>query len=338
MDWDRETFPQRALETVKQAWKLYVLENNPDSLLRLLPMLADDMVVIGTGKHEFYRSKQEFLEALARDRAEAEQAAFEFIDEWYDVQPLTEDVCLVYGTLWIREKESFGKSIYVEMDSRFTVICRNTPQGVKICNLHHSIPYMEQLDGEYYPRSMSALAREMFERNQILELRAEHDSLTELYNRAAIQRYVEDKLEQQCKGTFFMIDLDGFKAVNDTLGHLVGDEVITLFADVLRKTFGKGSLLGRMGGDEFCAFSVDITLKEAAEQKAAELLNACRTIGEKYRIPFGCSIGICSVTEKNREFQKLYRYADTALYYAKKRGGGIFQWRHPGHCMEDLKK
>lgn len=147
----REGFERRAVETVKKLWRIYLLAPAAKQTETVLSYLADDLVVIGTGQHEFYQSKEAFGLGLMEDQVEAGGKEFEIIDEWYEAQPITGDVCMVYGTVWIREKESVGKAVFVEMDSRFTILCRDSEAGIQVCNVHQSMPYMDQAEGSITP-------------------------------------------------------------------------------------------------------------------------------------------------------------------------------------------
>ena len=84
--------------------------------------------MIGTGRHEFYKNRDDFLKGMTADQVEARDIQFELQDDWYEAQRITDDVCLVYGGIWIREKSTPGKPVLIDMEgSRFTVVCRDTP-------------------------------------------------------------------------------------------------------------------------------------------------------------------------------------------------------------------
>lgn len=264
------------------------------------------------------------MKALGADQLEARDIHFEILDEWYAVQEITQDVCVVYGTIWVREKMVPGRSVFVEMDSRFTVVCKKTPLGVQLCHLHHSIPYMEQRDGEYYPRTLADLAQEALQKSAVLERRVELDGLTELYNRIYTERHISQATLREA-GIFFMLDLDGFKNLNDTLGHLKGDEVIQKFALLMRDTFGSGSLLGRMGGDEFAVW-VPCADPQAAKAYFTKLQQGCSCLSRQLGVPFGCCAGLAVSVPPGEVFEALYLRADQALYRAKAKGIGCFEW------------
>lgn len=320
---EKTDFHSMAQEKVKEIWHLYVLNYNPEKLISELCALPVDLTVIGTGHHEIYQGRDAFIAGMEEDRKEAQEIEFEILDEWFSIQDITPDVCIVLGTIWVREKEALRKSVYVEMNSRFSVVCRNTPEGVDLCSIHHSMPYIEQKDGEYYPKTLSALAEEAIKKNHALECRVELDSMTELYNRIYMEHHIAQAMEKEA-GVFLMLDLDGFKSINDTVGHLAGDHVIQEFAHLLRNTFGKDAILGRMGGDEFGVWTSHCGHKEAEERFAA-LQEGCRALSEKMGISFGCSGGL-ACSKQGRDFVSLYQLADKALYKAKALGKARAEW------------
>ena len=158
---------------------------------------------------------------------------------------------------------------------------------------------------------------------QRAEQASQRDTMTGLYNRSYFESEVSARLgaEENHEAAFLMIDLDDFKMINDTLGHLYGDHVLILFAAKMREVFGTDNLLCRMGGDEFAAFLPRI--KSYQEVLAlAEALKASFIKDIGGRAPSSCSIGISLCPEDGRTFNGLYRAADSALYAAKKSGKG----------------
>ena len=119
-----------------------------------------------------------------------------------------------------------------------------------------------------------------------------------------------------------IIDIDDFKHVNDTLGHVTGDQLISDVALTLRKTFRKTDTISRIGGDEFLVFLPVMTSTEAVEKKAEEFLNAIYGNIEKEgkSVQISCSIGISFFPGDGKDFFDLYQKADNALYYAKGKG------------------
>jgi diguanylate cyclase (GGDEF)-like protein len=156
---------------------------------------------------------------------------------------------------------------------------------------------------------------------------AEYDGLTNLQNRRSFCRDAEKKcgelLRYGGKAFFMMIDIDFFKKVNDTYGHLAGDEVLRAVSGALSRRFRKTDMLGRYGGEEFCA-----CLLMPDKQKAAEIAEECRKQIEALYIPFEnktihvtISIGLAEFPSGGEQtLTELISRADAALYRAKSGG------------------
>ena len=158
-----------------------------------------------------------------------------------------------------------------------------------------------------------------------LQYSAERDLLTGLYNRHTAERLIRELLqagEKDALHAFLMIDLDDFKAVNDTLGHIFGDAVLSEIAKKIRGIFRKSDIVGRIGGDEFVVFLRDIPQIEHAVAKAEELCREFRAAyaGENGTYKISGSIGIAYFPSDGVTFDELYGKADLALYAAKHKG------------------
>ena len=173
-----------------------------------------------------------------------------------------------------------------------------------------------------------ALARDHWQMHARLLHEARHDGLTGLPNRTV----AEDRLEQALaraerrKKSFavFCIDLDGFKAVNDQLGHETGDELLKAVAVRLRGRIRHSDTLARMGGDEFLAIIEDCADDAAAQSVANSLIAALQDplIVEDRKLPLSASIGIAVYPRDGKNASQLRRNADQAMYRAKGNGGG----------------
>ena len=158
------------------------------------------------------------------------------------------------------------------------------------------------------------------------------DELTQLPNRRALMNLFEELERENLLDTprriaLLHMDLDGFKQINDTLGHKAGDHVLLVVADRLRSVGRACRLVARIGGDEFVAVLLAETdAAEAAKSLADELIPALRAPSdfEGQTVRVGCSIGIAYHDEKNRDLFETLVQADIALYKAK--GNGKDQW------------
>jgi diguanylate cyclase (GGDEF)-like protein len=163
-------------------------------------------------------------------------------------------------------------------------------------------------------------------RNEVADL-ALLDDLTGVANR----RHLLQRLTEQCANSersgapfaLLVIDLDGFKAINDTYGHAAGDACLRHFTLMAQTRLRPGDMLARTGGDEFCVVLPASTLREGA-MIARRVLDVCRNDAEGCAgadIPIGVSIGVAQWTTEIGAFpDRLIAAADQALYAAKKSG------------------
>ena len=166
--------------------------------------------------------------------------------------------------------------------------------------------------------------KEKTEAEELL-FKAQRDSLTSLYNKGTVQSMIEEYMKVEglnAKGALFVIDVDNFKAVNDNLGHLAGDSVLTDISSMLSEVFNENSIVGRIGGDEFIVFLKNIDSEEFIYKKADDLVKGFRKnfIGENSDYKVSGSIGIAKYPEHGKSFKELFINADKAVYLAKNKG------------------
>lgn len=168
-------------------------------------------------------------------------------------------------------------------------------------------------------------------KNEQLKQKAEIDPLSGLLNKGAFTSYVTNLLEESDESenlyAFYIIDLDNFKKVNDTLGHIVGDHVISDVAKKLCTVFSENDYVGRIGGDEFTAF---LKLSGEGIQMGQRIIRskaaaACAIINEIYsdgkkEVNITASIGVSIYPKDGKSFEELYKNADRVLYQSKNGG------------------
>lgn len=159
---------------------------------------------------------------------------------------------------------------------------------------------------------------------------AQRDHLTGLLNKIATESRIKDMLKMRrvhddnC--ALLIIDIDNFKNVNDRLGHLYGDAVLTQLAENLKTLFRGDDIVGRVGGDEFFVFLKSYTSPQILEDKAQEICNLFHKTyseGDAF-VTISASIGIALCPQHGKEFDVLYRNADAALYDVKAAGKNAF--------------
>lgn len=151
------------------------------------------------------------------------------------------------------------------------------------------------------------------------------DSLTNLANRRAFVDAVETELARcqrnDLSATMLVIDLDYFKKINDTYGHLAGDEVLVHTAQILRRATRQYDIIGRLGGEEFAVFMTDTDASSSFEiaERIRQTIQATPTTVDDIPVAVTTSIGI-SIQTSPSTFENLFNDADEALYHAKSLG------------------
>ncbi|SFR61191.1 PAS domain S-box-containing protein/diguanylate cyclase (GGDEF) domain-containing protein [Marinobacter daqiaonensis] len=159
-----------------------------------------------------------------------------------------------------------------------------------------------------------------------LHYQARHDALTGTINRYEFEKHLAAAIHQaHTKGmrhALCFIDLDQFKVVNDTAGHLAGDEVLQEVTRLLRRELRQSDILARLGGDEFGVILLDCNETAAVEvaQKLREAIEGYVFSSDDRQLRMGASIGCVCIDETMRDPTDLLRAADTACYMAKDYG------------------
>ncbi len=160
--------------------------------------------------------------------------------------------------------------------------------------------------------------------------RAENDLLTGVLNKKTMESKISALLSDQKEGRnyiFFMVDLDNFKNVNDTLGHIYGDKAIADTAKVLTSIFHNNVFIGRLGGDEFAVFAIYDAFDEESLMKfiVKKAEKVCEANRREYSdgantVKITSSVGISIGPKDGSTFEVLYKKADEALYSSKNTG------------------
>ncbi len=168
---------------------------------------------------------------------------------------------------------------------------------------------------------------------------SQHDSLTGLPNRALLLDRTQMALKRIKRFEGFvgllMVDLDGFKEVNDTLGHIEGDRVLCEAANRIRGAVRQTDTVARLGGDEFVVLLPDLHFASEAETIAAKIVSVLAVpvdVGSA-AVKVSGSVGVCTSSDPETPMEKLFQSADTAMYQAKRLGKNRY-WVIRQHAQE----
>ena len=162
-------------------------------------------------------------------------------------------------------------------------------------------------------------------REQKLQEEAEHDPLTGLFNRKKAMNLINMELQKESGGVLFVCDIDNFKRINDTKGHLAGDQVLLKLAEIIKEYADpQMAVTARLGGDEYILFFPGCLAEDEAEQNMRSIQQEfCTFIKEMIpELQISLSAG-GAIWRSGEMFQNLYGRADAALYQAKQQKGDL---------------
>lgn len=170
-------------------------------------------------------------------------------------------------------------------------------------------------------RSVNGLLEKVSEYLGRIDYLADHDPLTSLPNRRSFHKRLSESLAAGNTGVVIMLDMDNFKAINDTLGHVFGDSLLQRIAERLAEVAGEAAFVSRFGGDEF------LLLYEYNSQEALDsFIDQLRHLFEmpievdSMRIRVEFSMGLARYPEDSRQYEQIIMFADLAMYDVKKSG------------------
>ena len=170
------------------------------------------------------------------------------------------------------------------------------------------------------------IINEAKKRENHLRYLAQTDMLTGLNNRGSGEQKVKELLQQGQPGALALIDCDQFKSINDTYGHMAGDQVLIALAEAISKGIHKGDIALRLGGDEFAIYMLNIVDKEKAKVHIQHVFDEVNKIHipQIYGHPIHISMGVTFFQpETPMKFDHLYQQADKAMYESKRTEGTI---------------
>ena len=193
-----------------------------------------------------------------------------------------------------------------------------TKEGKTISCEWYNTPIIDALGNVLTVSSLAQDVTEQVNYLKSLEYQAYHDNLTSLFNRKWLTKFINDSIKEKPDQEFFLffIDLDRFKEINDTLGHNIGDTMLTILSQRLKKSIEvRNYKIARLGGDEFAVVTDNTDTVEVVNLIMQILEKPVELSGIKLQV--GAGIGISCYPLDGNDAASLMRCADIAMYYAK---------------------
>lgn len=258
---------------------------------------------------EFYFAICGFL--LEKEMPKEARVLLDYIKTYYDMIPLA---YLKYDihNLELAYVQKYGGEEEQWQATQNLLAILSEYEGEQQRAKLYSFDYIEYLHAE---RDLSAK----------MEQKSKLDPMTGLFNKFTIEFLVDEYFNQkdeESAAALLIIDMDHFKQINDTLGHLAGDAILTDTATVIRRFFKGDALCGRVGGDEFMVFVKDVQDVSSMLLQAEFLRQEiAKTTSERnITIAIQASVGVAVSTAGFRDYASMFAAADEALYRAKKEG------------------
>lgn len=298
--------------------RILVVDDNKMNCVTVRHALGQDyeVIAVNSGKEALSFLEKETIDLILLDiempemsgkdvalklKEHAEWSKIPFVFLTADRDPRTEVECL-----------DFGADDFITKPFMPLVINKRVSRILEVHELRASLE--------------NQLARKS-QQMETVTLKSLTDALTGLNNRDYLEKTMQELLANGRTGTLFMIDLDNFKKMNDTYGHIVGDKVLQYFAEVLKEYARKDDVVCRLAGDEFVTFYPEMKNKSAVARKAKKIIRTFADImgSHGYGGIVSVSIGIV-VAQEGEEFQVLYNKADKALYSVKNNGKNAYRF------------
>ncbi|MEI7223608.1 EAL domain-containing protein [Pectobacterium carotovorum] len=235
------------------------------------------------------------------------------------INTIVPDAFVVQLNHLVTDRDSLMKGVTLELNVQ--------AKGGSLVPVELSVSMWEDNDNVSY----GAILRDITERRRNEErlfLLAHLDPLTGLANRTLLTSNLETALKNEPAVCIMMVDLDGFKDVNDSLGHSSGDNILVHVAKKIKATVRSGDVVARMGGDEFALLFPGLSDKKVAGKIAEQIIHEISQamIIDDHQINISASIGAVLYPEYGLTVQDLLTSADLALYQAKSEGRNCYRF------------
>lgn len=296
---------------IKQIMDALFLQPDCGPLVSALECVDQDCILAGLGEQSFQQGKEAVKKALCSQKDQMKGLPAHLLDAWYKEIPMGENLAMVYGCLHLSVAEGDSPNMWICVSGLFL-----RKETWKLTSLHLSAPWDQELPGCRW----GALVRQLEETQQMLSYMsrlAEQDPVTLLYNRRTFFTMAE-QLVQDKKCYMMVLDLDHFKLINDTYGHLMGDDILLQTGKAICAATREKDVVGRVGGDEFAVVCADVRDDAMAMAIARRIVKHVNEMtGKSISLPVNISVGVSRHRPENT-LRETFRQADAAMYQVKR--------------------
>ncbi len=318
--------------------KILVADDYEDSLKATSIILKKDkhqIITAQDGKEALKKANLENPDVILLDLKTPAKKGFDICRQ-LEANPFMAHIPVIFLTAKLKDSQAMLKGLDIvhdfiskpfkssELQARIRVMVRLKSQMDQLSQ--------KNIDLEALNQTLEQKNQDLLFAQKALEEMAIRDSLTTLYNR----RYFSGRLEEEFLRNrrskqpigIVMLDIDHFKKVNDTYGHLCGDSVLVQYADILKKNVRQHDIVARYGGEEFVIGLIGQTMREAYATGERIRVDVEQYLfrHEKIELQITCSAGIASypeICEENPSLSALLQEGDAALYEAKAQGRNL---------------
>ena len=312
---DNKGRPMNLRICVRQIIHTFFLQPGCEQLLLALECVDEDCVLGGLGEKGFYKGKEDITAMLFAQKKRMEKFPFSLVDEWYESVPTDSTWAMVYGRAHVRSGQ-IGQTHAPDevLDIEMCISALFQKKDVwRLTFFHLSVPYSEGELSDYFSGTLSRRFREA--QSMLCHMRqlVEQDPVTLLYNHRAFFNIAEQRARHE-NCYLMVLDLDHFKYINDTYGHLIGDEILKRTGAVLCAATRKNDVVGRVGGDEFAILCTDVQTDEAAMSIAERIVDEVNHLTvEPLTLTVKISVGVAKHRAQNT-LRETFKQADVAMY------------------------
>lgn len=299
-------------ERVKEIFHAFFLQPDTAGLHRIFRYFHPECILCGLEDFQMCVGIDAIKEALLRKKQEKVNISFRLTHAQYHQRFLQDQIGQVFGSLHIlgddpAASDSVQPEHLIDVDCSFTATFVRCGGDFQIISGYLCLAFGAKFT------SLHELLKQF---QQVTQL-ANQDPVTSLYNHRAFFNSAQNPISpDNCY--LMVVDLDNFKQINDTCGHLTGDAVLKRTGQILRSAVREKDIVGRIGGDEFAVLCIGIDSDDAALAVAQRMVkNVQQFVGRDFSIDVHISIGIAR-KKSGDSLQDTFRQADTALYQVKR--------------------